>query len=63
MDLELFDVVKCFDKLFLQETINDLNEASLDNDKLVLLYKENMRNSVAVKTNNGMTERFIQDLK
>ena len=50
IDLQLFDVVKCFDKIWLKEAINDLFEAGLDNDKLVLLYKENQNNSVAVKT-------------
>ena len=39
VDLQLFDVVKCFDKIWLQEAINDLYDADLNNDKLVLLYK------------------------
>ena len=57
VDLSLYDVVKCFDKLWLQDTLNDLFEAGVKDDKLVLLYKENQRNSLAVKTPFGLTER------
>ena len=32
IDIQLFDVVKCFDKLWLEESINDLYEANLNND-------------------------------
>ena len=35
IDLQLFDVIKCFDKLWLHDTLNDLFEADLNNDKLV----------------------------
>ena len=58
VDLSLYDVVKCFDKMWLQEAINDLFESGLDNDKLVLLYKENENCTVSVKTSYGPTDEF-----
>ena len=58
VDLTLYDVVKCFDKIWLQEAISDLFEAGLDNDKLVLLYNENESCTVSVKTSYGPTSDF-----
>ena len=52
-----------FDKLWIQETINDLYEANLKNDHLYLLYKENQKNSIAVKTPYGISNRFeVEDV-
>ena len=41
IDINVYDVIKCFDSLWLSECINDLYDAGLQNDKLVLLYKSN----------------------
>ena len=41
VDIQIFDIEKCFDALWVEECVNDLFEAGLDNDKLVLLYLEN----------------------
>ena len=57
IDIQLFDVEKCFDALWLEECINDLFEAGLNNDKLVLLYLENQNANFAVKTSGGKTAR------
>ena len=38
VDIEVFDVEKCFDALWVEECINDIFEAGLDNDKLVILF-------------------------
>ena len=57
VDIQLFDVEKCFDALWLDECINDIYEAGLNNDKLVLLYLENQTANFAVKTAEGKTER------
>ena len=51
--------MKCFDKLFLHDTIIDLFDANLNNDHLVLLYKENEENSVSIRSPFGMTDRFM----
>ena len=39
VDIELFDIAKCFDSLWLKECLNDLYEAGLDNSNLNLLYE------------------------
>lgn len=57
-DINVYDVKKCFDSLWLSECINDLFEAGLDNDKLCLLYYSNISASIALKTSSGMSERF-----
>ena len=41
IDVQVYDVEKCFDALWLEECINDLYEAGLNNDKLPLLFLEN----------------------
>ena len=58
IDLNVYDVRKCFDKMWLLECINDLYEAGLTNDKLVLLYETNKLAQIAIKTSSGITERF-----
>ena len=57
VDIQLFDVEKCFDALWLEECINDAFEAGFKNDKLVLLYKENQTANFAIKTSGGKTNR------
>ena len=54
----MYDITKFFDKLWL---FNDLFDKGLDNDKLVLLYKENIENKVSVKTPYGKTDEFCID--
>ena len=58
IDLQVYDVEKCFDSLWLQECINDIYEAGLQNDKLPLLFLENSNAKVAVKTSNGISQRI-----
>ena len=43
VDLEICDIDKCFDGLWVEECIDDIFEAGVDNDKLPLLYLENQR--------------------
>ena len=57
IDIQLFDVEKCFDALWVEECINDIFEAGLTNDKLVLLYLENQNANIAVKTPRGRSSR------
>ena len=57
VDFTLYDVEKCFDNLWLQEVINCLYEAGLQNDKLPLLFLENNTAQVAVKTSGGISNR------
>ena len=57
IDIGIYDVEKCFDKLWAQECFNDMSECGFKNDKLSLLYEENINAKVAVKTQSGNTKR------
>ena len=57
IDIQVFDVEKCFDALWVEECINDLYESGLRNDKLSLLYLENQNAQIAVKTASGTSKR------
>ena len=57
IDVQVFDVEKCFDALWVQECINDLYDSGFDNDKLPLLFLENQNANIAVKTPNGTSKR------
>ena len=56
-DVQVYDLIQCFDSMWLQECINSLYEAGLDNDRLNLLYLSNASAQVAVKTAVGITDR------
>ena len=57
IDIQVFDIEKCFDTLWLQECINDMFETGFNNDKLPLLFHENQHANIAVKTSAGMSNR------
>ena len=57
VDVQVFDVEKCFDALWMQECINDLFETGFTNDKLSLLYLENQNAKIAIKTPQGISKR------
>ena len=59
IQVQVQDVEKCFDKLWLEATTNALFDAGLNNDMLNILYLENKEAKVAVKVNNQLTERII----
>ena len=46
-----------FDTLWLEECMNDLFEAGIDDDNLNLIYEANRNINVAVNTPNGLTSR------
>ena len=52
------DIQTCFDKLWLEASINSLYENGLQNNKFNLLYIENQVANVAVKVNDKMSTRF-----
>ena len=56
--IQVQDVNKCFDKLWLQETTNALYEAGLINHMLNLLYLENKSAKVAIQIYNNLTKIF-----
>ena len=63
LDVQIFDIEKCFDSLWLHEVINCLFEAGLTNDKLPLLFLENKNAQIAVKGNGLLSKRInIKDI-
>ena len=58
IDIQIMDYRQCFDSMWLQETINDMYEAGVKDDHLALLYEANKEVNVAIKTPNGLTDRF-----
>ena len=43
IDIEVLDFKLCFDSLWLEECMNDLFEAGIDDDNLALIYEANFR--------------------
>ena len=61
IDIQIYDLVKAFDRLWIEDSCNDLYDSTHDflkNDTLALIYKSNEKNLVAVKTPVGMSERI-----
>ena len=61
IDMQLYDIEKCFDALWLDECLNDLYDTLPKqnlNDKISLLHKSNQKNLVAVQTSVGLTDRI-----
>ena len=59
IDIQIFDYKQCFDTLWLQECLNDMYSAGLDDEKFALLYNVNKKVKIAVKTPVGLTERKV----
>ena len=60
IDIEIYDLEKAFDKLYLKDCLNELVEEipiKNKNNKLSLLYKSNQKTNVSVKTPFGRTDR------
>lgn len=58
VDIQVFDMEKCFDALWLHDCINDLYDAGVNNDKLPLLFQENAKARVAVKNGDKLSKRI-----
>ena len=59
LDVNVYDVKKCYDSLWLEETINDLYETGLRNAKLMLLYKSNLNANIAIKTSTTDRQQIV----
>ena len=60
IDIQIYDLQKAFDALWLEDCLNDVIDVLPEesrNDKISLLYETNKKNMVAVKTPHGITER------
>ena len=58
IDVQFYDISKCFDAMWTEETMNDIFDAGLKNDKFALFSLMNRKCQVKVKTPVGDTERF-----
>ena len=58
MDIQLYDLAKCFDAMWAEESMNDFYDAGVKNDKFALVSLMNNECQVKVKTPVGDTERF-----
>ena len=58
IQVEVMDVQTCFDKLWLQASLNALHEAGLKNDMLNLLSQESKDAEIAIKVNDRLSTRF-----
>ena len=62
VDIEIMDIKKCFDKMWYEETANDVFKAGVTDDKFTLLSNSNKTCRVAVKTPWGsITNRITLD--
>ena len=60
IDIQIYDIQKAFDSLWLDDSFNELYDTLLvqhRNEKISLLYQTNLKNMVAVKTPAGLTQR------
>ena len=64
IDIQIYDLVKAFDSLWLEDCLNDIFD-TLDNnlrdEKLKLLYDGSKKNLVAINTAVGLTDRVSID--
>jgi hypothetical protein len=58
IDINLYDIAKCFDAMWYQETMNDMWDVGVQDDRFALMAKMNEKCSIAIKTPVGITERF-----
>jgi hypothetical protein len=65
IDIEIYDIKKCFDKMWAAETANDAFNAGLDDDQFVLVANSNSSCQVAVRTPWGSLTRreTLQDIE
>ena len=62
VDIQIYDVEKCFDALWLEDCMLDIYEtlpSEMRDDKISLIYEMNKENYVAVKTAVGITDRIL----
>ena len=59
IDVVILDFKQCFDGMWIQDSLNDLYDAGVQNRNLAIIYEANRKNKVAVKTPNDTTERVV----
>ena len=58
IDIQGYDINKCFDEMGFEETHNDLWDAGVQNDKFAMIAKLDEHAKVVIKTPLGTTEKF-----
>ena len=58
VDINLYDIAKCFDSMWYEETMYDLWDSGIQDDKFAVIAKLNEKCKIAIKTPVGITERF-----
>ena len=58
VDLSLYDIAKCFDAQWYEETMNDLWDVGVRDDRFALIGEMNSKCNIAIKTPVGITSRF-----
>ena len=58
IDVQFYDLSKCFDSMWTEETMNDIYDAGVTDDRFALVSLMNERCQVKVKTPVGDTDRF-----
>ena len=58
VDLQIYDIAKCFDKLEFTNTATDLYTAGVRDDKFITITQSNKNCDIAIKTPWGKTPRF-----
>lgn len=56
IDVKVYDVSKCFDKLSLEEVCNNIYDIGVTDDKMAMIYEGNKINKVMISIPSGMTE-------
>ena len=56
VDMTLYDLAKCFDSMRFKETMNDLGDAGVKDDRFAVVSKMNPKGDIAVKTQVGITD-------
>ena len=59
LDVTLYDIEKCFDSQWYEETMNDLWEVGVNDDKFAVIAEVNKKCNISVKTPVGQTDRFM----
>ena len=60
VDIQLYDLKQCFDAMWLEESMNNICDtipATEWDDKIALVYQNNVKNLVSIKTPFGLTDR------
>ena len=59
VDIQLFDKSKCFEEIWHAETMNDIYDTKIQDDKFALISKLDEECHIKVKTPCGETDEFV----